>query len=247
LWDEAPGEETLRQLAALQKPDGGFALPKRPISTIMDTAHVLEWCDDLKLHGTPMAQAACRFLLERQQPDGGWDEVEAILAHNPPEWLTPGRIATRTWLSADAAYVLVRHGHSDCESLRRATRFLVAHQEESGRIEGYQRATWMALPTLGVHPGNESQPFLRALAWSQATYSCEWEGSLIAWLLRCLQDAGIPGEHPLVAAALAVLQAKQRASGGWESEDGEARAADAAVEALRVLRGYGCIPSVRQR
>lgn len=57
-------------------------------------------------------------------------------------------------------------------------------------------------------------------------------------LLRCLGDAGLPADLGLVVRCLADLEGKQRADGSWGSEDGEAHAAGATVEALRVLRVY---------
>jgi hypothetical protein len=64
---------------------------------------------------------------------------------------------------------------------------------------------------------------------------------LLAWLLRCLLDAGLPAIHPLVSRALADLERQQRTDGSWEAEDGEAFAVSATVEALRALKGYGRI------
>ena len=50
LWDEPPPEVALRELASLQKPDGGFAYWIRETSNICDTAFVLQWFDDLKVY-----------------------------------------------------------------------------------------------------------------------------------------------------------------------------------------------------
>ena len=118
---------------------------------------------------------------------------------------------------------------------------MLAHCDETGRLAGYLRATWIALPMLAFYPGPDSDSFHRAVAVVEANYSPEWQGSYLAWLLRCLQDAGLPADHPLVARCLADLISKQQADGSWESEDGEEFAASATVEALRVLKGYGRI------
>lgn len=42
LWDELPSETALRELAALQKPDGGFAYWVPGVSNVCDTAFVLQ-------------------------------------------------------------------------------------------------------------------------------------------------------------------------------------------------------------
>jgi hypothetical protein len=115
LRDEPPPEAALGELAALQKPDGGFAYWVPQVSTVCDTAYVLEWFDDLRIHRGPLVDPACRFLLHRQQEDGGWDEVEGVRAFNPPEWMVPGRVETRVWLTAYCAHVLMRFGYAEAE------------------------------------------------------------------------------------------------------------------------------------
>lgn len=239
LWNEPPSQAALQELEALQKPDGGFSHWLPDVSSICDTAFVLQWLDDLKMYRGPMADPACRFLLDHQQQDGGWDEVEAVRALNPPEWMMPGRIETRVWLTAYCSHVLLRFGYAEAAGTRCPTDFLLAHRDETGRLIGHLRATWIALPILVFHPGPDSEPFGRALAVVAANYSPDWEGSYLAWLLRCLQDARLSATHPLVARALADLERKQRPDGSWESEDGEEHSASATVEALRVLKGYG--------
>jgi hypothetical protein len=237
LWDEPPSEVVLKELAALQNPDGGFTYWLRPghVSTVCDTAFVLQWLDDLKVYQGPIADPACRFLLEHQQEDGGWDEVEAVRALNPPQWMVPGRIETRVWLTAYCAHVLILFGYAEVPG---TTDFLLAHCDETGRLTGYLRATWIALPVLAFYLGSDSEPFQKALGVTEANYSPDWPGSYLAWLLRCLRDAGLPAEHPLAARSLADLERKQRPDGSWESEDGEEFAVSATVEALRALRGY---------
>lgn len=240
LWGMPPFVAALRGLSALQKADGGFAQYIREVSTVCATLTVLEWCDDLGLRRGPLVEAACLFLLERQQTDGGWDEVEAVRAFYPPAWMTPGRIETRVWLTAGCAHALLRMGCLErAQAGVRPAEFLLTHMDASGKLAGYQRSTWIALPVLTHQLGRESEPWHRALAFVEASYSPDWEGSLAAWMLRCLQDAGLPRAQPLVARALADLQRKQRSNGSWESEDGEAFAVSATLEALRVLKGYG--------
>jgi len=243
LWDEPPSEAALQGLAALQKADGGFAYWMPETSNLCDTAFVLQWFDDLKVHRGPMVDPACRFLLDHQQEDGGWDEVEAVCEHNPPEWMTPGRIETRVWLTAFCAHVLIRFGYAEAPGTYCPTDFLLAHCDETGRLTGYLRATWIGLPMLAFYPGPDSEPFRWALAVVEASYSPDWKGAYLAWLLRCLQDAGLPAKHPLVARRLAGLQGKQRPDGSWEPEEGEGEehAVNATVAALRALKEYGLI------
>lgn len=241
LRDEPPSAAVLRALAAFQKPDGGFIHWVPEVSNVCDTASVLFWLDDLKVYRGPLVDPACRFLLDRQQTDGGWDEVAALRALSPPEWMIPDRIETRVWLTAYCAHVLIRFGYAEAEGTHCPTDFLLAHCDETGRLAGYLRATWIALPMLAFYPGVDSEPFRKAVAVVEASYSPDWQGSYLAWLLRCAQDAGLPAEHPLVARCLADLQRKQQSDGSWASESGKEHTVDATIAALRALRGYGLI------
>jgi hypothetical protein len=241
LWDEPAPEAAVQELAALQKPDGGFAYWVPDVSNVCDTAFVLFWLDDLKIYGGPIAGPACRFLLDRQRPDGGWDEVETVRSASPPERMTPGRIETRVWLTAFCAHVLIRFGYAEAEETRCPIDFFLANADETGRLTGYLRATWIALPMLALHPGPGSEPFQKALAAVEASYSSQWDGSYLAWLLRCLGDAGLAAGQPLVARCLTDLERKQRPGGSWSSESGAEYTADATVEALRALKCYGRI------
>jgi hypothetical protein len=243
MWDRAPPQEVLDGLAAAQNPDGGLAYRLKPgqVSSVGNTAFVLQWLDDMKVRRGPVVEPACRFLLDQQRADGGWDEAEAIRALDPPEWREPGRIEARIWLTAYCAHVLIRFGLAEAEGTGCPARFLLAHRDETGRLTGYLRATWIALPLFALYPGRDAEPFRRALSVVEEHYAADWDASCVAWLLRCLGDAGLPAERGLVARCLADLEGKQRADGSWGSEDGEEHAAGATVEALRALRAYGRI------
>jgi hypothetical protein len=99
LWGPPP-EDALQQLATLQRRDGGFAYWVPQMANMCDTAYVLEWFDDLGTHRGPAVDAACRFLLDRRQPDGGWDEIEAVREFDPLGWMMPGRGGYRIQLLA---------------------------------------------------------------------------------------------------------------------------------------------------
>jgi hypothetical protein len=224
LWDEAPPETVFQALAKLQKADGGFAYWCRPVSNMCDTAYVLQWFDDLKVFSHPMADTACRFLIDHQQVDGGWDEVEGVQGLDVPEWMIPGRLETRVWLTAFCAHVLIRFGYAEAPGTRCPTDFLLAHCDDTGRMTGYLRATWLALPMLAFYPGAGPEAYQRAVAVVERDYSDDWSGAYLAWLLRCLKDAGLPADHPLVTRSLADLERRQRLDGSWGPEPGEGEA-----------------------
>ena len=240
LWGEPAPQAALGKLAGLQQADGSFAYWIPQVGNVCDTAYILQWFDDLGVHRGPIVDPACRFLLDRQEEDSGWDEVQAVRHWNPPEWMTPGRIETRVWLTAFCAHVLIRFGYAEAEGTGCPADFLLAHCDKSGRLAGYLRATWIALPMFAFYPGPNSEAFQKAVAVVQAHYSPEWQGSYLAWVLRCLGDAALPPEHPLVARSLADLEGKQRPDGSWEPEEGEGEqyAVNATIEAVRALRRY---------
>jgi hypothetical protein len=243
LWDKPVQKEVLRQLATFQRSDGGFCYWIKEISSICDTIYVLFWFDDLKLYHSPIVDDACRFLLKRQQRDGGWDEVEEILKFNPPEWMIPGRIQTRVWLTAYCAHVLICFGYAEAEGTYCPTDFLMANCDENGRLTGYLRATWIALPMLALYPGPEPESFQKAISVVESNYSPDKEGSYLTWLLRCLKDAGLSSEHPLVDRCLTDLKQKQRSDGSWQPEKGEGKefSVNATIGALRAFKRYNII------
>lgn len=243
LWHENPSREIVARLGNLQKGDGGFAYWCPHVSNICDTAYILQWLADLRIYEHGIADTACDFLLERQLEDGGWDEVQEVGKFPCPEWMIPGRLATRTWLTGFCSHVLIRFGCAEAPGTRCPSYFILSHTDERGRIKGYQRATWMSLPMLAIHPGPKSEAYQEALSVVEEVYSAKWEGTQIAWMLRCLKDAHVPSDHSLVKRAIADLESRQRSDDSWEPEagEGEEHAVNATIWALASLQAYGCI------
>ncbi|MFX1354399.1 MAG: hypothetical protein ACFFGP_10590 [Promethearchaeota archaeon] len=115
LWNKKPQKEVVKQLRALQKPNGSFSYWIKEVGNICDTIYVLFWFDDLKLYRGSIIDSACKFLLNRQQKDGGWDEIDEVQKFNPPKWMIPGRIETRVWLTAYCAHLLIRFSYAEAE------------------------------------------------------------------------------------------------------------------------------------
>ena len=243
LYGQSPSMDALAEIAKHQKPDGGFAYWCPQVSNLCDTAYILLWLEDLQEYRSDLSEKACRFLLDRQREDGGWDEVDELGQYSVPEWMMPGKIETRTWLTGFCAHVLIRFGYAEAPGTRCPTDFLLSHCDASGRIEGYLRATWISLPMLAFHPGTQSEPYLKAVAVVEENYSEGWTGAHIAWLLRCLKDAELSVDHPLVIRAMIDLENKQRHDGSWEPEpgEGEEHTVNATLFALRSLHSYGRI------
>ncbi|MFX0001011.1 MAG: prenyltransferase/squalene oxidase repeat-containing protein [Candidatus Hermodarchaeota archaeon] len=243
IWDEKPTIEILEELASFQKRDGGFSYWVKNVSNITDTCYVLEWFDDLKVYKGDIVDLACQYLLDRQQKDGGWDEVSEIVKYNPPEWMMPGRTETRVWLTAYCAHVLIRFGYAEAEGTYCPTDFLLANCDTSGRLKGYLRATWLALPMLAFYPGPDPESFNRAVKVIEDNFSSDWKGAYVAWLIRCLKDSGLSSNHKLVLRSLSELEKKQKRDGSWDPEEGEGEEhrVNATISAIRVLKDYNVI------
>lgn len=244
LFGRRPPKEALNALKVLQNPDGGFAyfFHNRAVSTVCDTLWIMSWVDDMGLQESAEALAGMTFLRSFQSADGGWDETSRVLELAPPSWLLPGKLSTRTWLTAYAGHILVRQGLADTGAAQAAARFLRAHQEDDGRIAGYQRATFIALPLFSSQFGSQLEACVNALAYLESVFSTEWVGSYLAWILRCTADAGLGAKHPFVRAGLRALEAAQRADGSWAGEDGPQYDVTSTIDALRAGLHYGLVP-----
>ncbi len=240
LWNKKPKLDVLQKLGSLQKTDGGFSYWVKNISNICDTCYILEWFDDLKIHHSPIVDSACRFLLDRQLRDGCCYDVNVIIDLNPPEWMIPGRFDTRVWLSGYFAHVLIRFVYAEEVCTYCPTDFLLANCDNTGRMKGYLRATWLALPMLAFYPGPDPKIFNKAVKVVEDNYSPDWKGSYVAWLLRCLKDAKLVVLHPLVARSLSQLRRKQDRDGSWDPEEGEGEEhrVNATISSLRALKDY---------
>ncbi|MFX1417591.1 MAG: prenyltransferase/squalene oxidase repeat-containing protein [Promethearchaeota archaeon] len=243
LRDEKPSLEILKYLALYQKSDGGFSFWVKETSNITDTCYILEWFDDLKIFKGEIVDPACRYLLSRQLKDGGWDEVSAIKKYSSPKWMVPGLIENRVWLTAYCSHVLIRFGYAEAEGTNCPTDFLLANCDSSGRLIGYLRATWLALPMLAFYPGPDSEPFNRAIKVVEENFSPDWKGAYIAWLIRCLKDTGLPPDHKLVLRSLLALKKIQKLDGSWDPEEGEGEEhrVNATICALRALKEFNVL------
>jgi len=240
LWDEKPSPEIVEILASLQKPDGGFSYWVKEVSNICDTCYILEWFDDLKIFKGKIVDFACKFLIDHQLQDGGWDEVNAVLSYNPPKWMIPGKIENRVWLTAYCAHILIRFGYAEAEGTFCPTDFLLANCNSSGKLKGYLRANWLALPMLAFYPGPDLRSFNRAVKIIEDNFSSDWTGAYIAWLIRCLKDGGLSSDHKLVSRSLLELEKKQKSNGSWDPEEGEGEEhrVNATISAIRALKEY---------
>ena len=144
----------------MQNADGGFSywLLQKNISAVCDTVYILSWIHNLIFNKEAVVTVAVRFLFGHQPPDGSWGEVQGI--ENPLEFLIAGRTATRVWLTAYCANWLMRFEYTKSSLCAGCpVNFLLKNRESNGRLIGYLRATWDALPIFNVYPEGECKPF----------------------------------------------------------------------------------------
>jgi len=240
-----PSEDISDIIKRMQNSDGGFSywIKEADISMVSDTVYILHWLDDLRIRESTILEQAIDFLVNHQNEDGSWDEVNDIINYNPPPFLVPGKIENRVWLTANCAHWLMKFGYAESPKCRGCPiDFLLAYSKPDGGLLGYLRATWDCLPVFSRYPENDREPFRLALNYVESKYSpASWEGSYLVWLIQCLRDANLPANHKLVIDCLNDLQGKQRSDGSWNSEDGEEYSVSATIEALGVLKEYNLI------
>lgn len=235
--------EVYQDLSGLQNPDGGFPfdMHKGNLSTHNETTVALWWLEELELLQSQIAQQAFDYLLNTQQPDGSWDEDPRLAEYELPPWIKLNDPRTRLYLSAYVAYWLALGGRTSMPAFRKVLHFLARHQDETGKFLGYLHTTWIATAAFlmaGKRYAGISRNGMHVLSARELS---AWEDSQIAWALDCLSQAGMPKKDPFVSKCLTELIRRQAADGSWASEDGEAAAVGASIQAIKVLKRHGFV------
>lgn len=230
--DPAPAAG-LDALIAGEAPTGGWPLPgQQGIGSIDATCHRLWLAHTLGAAGDAAVQRGLRWLAGRQGADGTWREDPAVAAA-APAWAQTGPQQT-LYLSANAAYILALLGdEAQLQAAQRGAAALAAQQDSEGRLPSYLVANWLAAG-LWWRLGERNRCG-RTLAYLTRRLSAELGDGEIAWMITSLRAAGVPGQHPLLVTAAALLAARQEASGSWAADGEDAAAVTVAVlDALRV-------------
>jgi len=159
--DEIP----LKDLRNMQNTDGGFPydLQKDKYSCVSQTCSMLSLIRELDLKKSDVCKKALQFLSKNQKQDGSWDENPRIAGYKPPQWDMSGKIATKTWLTAEIANNLIQLGYNDSEQVRKAAKFLKKNRDEKGKVVGYRIATWIAIPVFAQLKGIENETVQKSL------------------------------------------------------------------------------------
>src|SRR5437868_3529560 len=106
---QMPTADGLRLALAGQRSDGGWQSAWAPdYSSIDATCNRLAQAEQLGLGaGEPALMRGLRFLAQRQQADGAWEEAPDLSSIAPP-WAAPGSREARLYLTANSGYWLAR-------------------------------------------------------------------------------------------------------------------------------------------
>ncbi|MGC8873829.1 MAG: hypothetical protein ACP5SI_05195 [Chloroflexia bacterium] len=231
----APPSQVVNELEALVGPRGGWPAGLEPGAqeAVPETVEMLFALADLGLSRHSLTRRGLTFLLEQQDPDGGW--TDRVPRGDPlPRWQRQGEEASRLYLTAWTSSVLVAYGCEEEEPVTRALDMLLKWQLEGGVFAGFPRHTaWYALPLLARRLGRRSGPALNIIrTLSLAMREPGWFASMFASLLHNLLLAGYRLETPLARLAWEQLLLRQEENGSWASEEGESDAVRTTLEVL---------------
>ena len=177
---------------------------------------------------------AVGFLIQRQRPDGSWEEDKSV-ASVAPIWAKPGDLSARLYLTANCGFWLAVFGTTNRNVLQAAT-FLQAYLNENGHLPASWQANWLASGLWWRL--NWRDPARQLLSYLTQQIST-LPASNLAWLAITLLNARVPASHTLLDTAASLLEQSQNRAGYWSSEEGAAWDVHATLEALRALRLCG--------
>jgi len=238
---QAPAEDSIRLALAGQRADGGWQSPWAPdYSAIDTTCHRLAQAEQLGLGAAePALMRGLRFLAERQQADGAWEE-EPDQSSMAPAWALPGSREARLYLTANSGYWLARLGPASMGSLResagRASRYLLLYLSGRDRLPSFLQADWLAAAMWHIlgraDMSSRIYPFLESRV-------PELPAENLAWLISALRGAGLEATHPLLAAASARLAESQATDGRFPNLENPTLDTNTTLDALYALKLTG--------
>jgi len=237
LLDNQPADASIAsQLLSLQRPDGGWEpFWATGYSSLDATCFRLAQAEALGLTAAhPDIERALQFLVQRQSPDGSWEESFSGQANAPP-WVQPGSPQARLYLTAICGFWVAVSGQN-LPSAASAAGYLHSHLTPEGRLPSFLHANWLACGLW--HRLNQLEPATRILDYL-ATRFQDMESSNLAWLLNVLLVAGFDPHEPLLQPAADRLESFQSAEGYWPGTGGTDQDLLTTLEALRTLRWLG--------
>jgi len=233
LRDEQPPPEVVAGLFAGQRPDGGWSPFWANDYTSLDaTCFRLAQAEQLGLTKRENAVAhAIHFLVQRQSPDGSWEEDKRVAGVAPP-WATLGDLSAKLYLTANCGLWLSLLGNPENRA-EKAAGYLQTYLDEDGHLPGFLHTNWLAGGLWQKLNWQESAE--RVFGYLDKRIN-DLPASNLAWLITTVCAAGVAVDHRLVVNAATLLEESQQEDGRWPSEDGSEQDVHTTLEALRALR-----------
>ncbi len=243
-----PPADIVQKLTNLQNADGGFpfGMQSGKLSTINETTVALWWLEEMDLLYSPIAHFAFDYLNRTQHAEGYWDEDPRLAQYELPPWIKLGDLYSQLYLTAYVAYWLAAAGQTTSPAFRKSLHFLIRNQDETGKFLGYLHTTWIAAGVFLMAGKHYASIASKAQEVLSDRRMAEWDDSQLAWALDCLSKGGLSKTDPFIRAGLSELKRRQRLDGSWASEDGEAAAVGATIQAIKVMKHYGVITTSKK-
>jgi hypothetical protein len=247
----SPQPDVLTEAESGQSRHGGWpATWNGHVASIDATCFRLAELDDLGALNGDAARLALDWLASRQQPDGAWEEDEALAVDAPP-WAKPGDPEARLYLTANAAYWLTVAAADAVEaSVAAGTRSAIddepvrPYADELARaaeaIRGALRpdGTWpsfLVTGWLGAAVLHRREMYYESARMQVvlAERVPKMSAADTAWMAAALRRVGVQQDDWLMVTARRRLTETQRTDGGWPSDDGEAFDVHTTLAAIR--------------
>lgn len=236
LRGEQPPDDVRESLERSQRGDGGWAAVWSPEYSSLDaTCYQLAQLDQMGIDRRALVFIdAVRFLAERQQLDGSWEE-EPAEADRAPIWAKPGDAAAGLYVTANCGFWVAVTGLVPAAA-HDAALYLSYHLGEDGVLPSFPHAHWLAT-SLWQHQGMADEA-AKGLAHLARRVPELLAGNL-AWLIIALRLGGVAADEATVSAALERLIGLRDPAGHWPSDEGADNAAHVTVEAIKALQLCG--------
>ena len=211
------GEEIFKKFQEEQSEMGGWKPPWASDYVAIDaTCFRLAQLESLGVtEYQPVFERALNFLADTQNSAGFWEETPedpSIL----PDWLAPGQVHSRVYLTANALFWLTV-SNWETGDFQGAIVFLQDYMDDQGRLPGPDHAQWLAAAACYAI---DEIAIAEMLTQPLAEGLSELSASSLAWMLTSLLIAGVSVDDDLIQRAARQLAGLQQPDGplgerGW--------------------------------